>query len=198
MTVKRTFDFLVALGGTIVLLPIFAVIALWIELDSPGSILFAQTRIGKWGRPFKIYKFRTMVTNAETLGKQITTAGDSRITRSGQFLRKYKLDELPQLLNVLKGDMSLVGPRPEVPRYVDLYTIEQRRVLNVRPGITDLASLEFRNENDILARVENPEDVYIQDIMPRKLNLNLQYIACSSFFFDINLVFKTFVRVVAV
>jgi lipopolysaccharide/colanic/teichoic acid biosynthesis glycosyltransferase len=197
MNTKRIFDFCFALIGITILLPIFVAIAIWIKLDSPGSILFRQTRIGQFGREFTIYKFRTMVDNAEALGKQITATNDQRITRSGKLLRKYKLDELPQLFNVLKGEMSFVGPRPEVPQYVALYTGEQRQVLKVRPGITDLASIHFRNEGELLANVQNPEETYIQKIMPYKLELNRNYIHRASLGFDLLLILQTFWRVLA-
>lgn len=191
MVAKRIFDLLFAFVGVIVLLPLFLAIAVWIKLDSPGPVFFRQTRIGQFGREFTIYKFRTMVANAEALGKQITATDDQRITRSGKFIRRYKLDELPQLFNVFKGEMSLVGPRPEVPKYVALYMPEQRLVLEVSPGITDLASLKFRNESDLLAGVPNPEELYIQEIMPQKLELNLKYIAQASLRFDLLIILKT-------
>jgi lipopolysaccharide/colanic/teichoic acid biosynthesis glycosyltransferase len=197
MIAKRLFDIVFSLICLILGLPLFLVIAVWIALDSPGSIFFRQTRIGQFGREFTIYKFRTMVVDAEAKGKQITTTGDSRITKIGKFLRKYKLDELPQFFNVLKGDMSLVGPRPEVPKYVALYTLGQRQVLEVRPGITDLASIQFRNESDLLATVTNPEEVYIQEIMPQKLELNLEYIANANLSFDLLIILRTFWRVLA-
>ncbi len=173
----------------------FFAIAAWIKLDSPGPVVFRQTRIGQFGCEFTLYKFRTMVADAEALGKQITVTDDPRITRSGKFLRKYKLDELPQLFNVVKGEMSLVGPRPEVPKYVALYTPEQRQVLEVPPGITDLASIQFRNESDLLAAVSNSEELYIQKIMPQKLELNLKYIAQARLSFDLLIILKTLWRV---
>lgn len=192
--IKRIFDFVVSLIGIIIISPILLIVAISIKLDSEGSVLFFQKRIGKDGKPFNIYKFRTMVTNAEKLGAQITVGKDNRITRVGAFLRKYKIDELPQLFNVLKGDMSLVGPRPEVPKYVALYTEEERKVLEVRPGITDLASIRYRDENDILAEVENPEEYYINVIMRDKLKLNLEYIEKSNIFYDIYLIIKTIIK----
>jgi lipopolysaccharide/colanic/teichoic acid biosynthesis glycosyltransferase len=191
ISAKRLFDIFFASVGLLVLMFPFAAIALWIRLDSPGSIFFRQTRIGQFGKEFQIYKFRTMVQNAETLGKQITVGEDPRITRSGQFLRKYKLDELPQLINVFKGEMSFVGARPEVPRYVALYSPEQFEVLNMPPGITDLASIQFRNESDLLAQVANPEEFYIQQIMPKKLELNRQYVAQSGLRTDIKIILST-------
>ena len=192
--VKRIFDFLVSLIGIIILSPIFVIVSIAIKLDSRGEVLFLQKRVGRYGKEFNIYKFRTMVTNAEKIGKQITVGKDSRITRVGAFLRKFKIDELPQLFNVLKGDMSLVGPRPEVPKYVALYNEEQRHVLDVRPGITDMASLRYKDENDILGKVDNPEEYYINIIMRDKLNLNLEYIEKSNLFFDIYLIIKTIIK----
>lgn len=191
---KRIFDFLLSLIGVIILSPIFIIVSISIKIDSEGSVLFLQKRVGRYGKEFNIYKFRTMVTDAERLGKQITVGKDNRITRVGAFLRKFKIDELPQLFNVLKGDMSLVGPRPEVPKYVDLYTDEQRKVLDVRPGITDMASLRYKDENDILGKVENPEEYYINVIMKDKLRLNLEYIEKSNVFFDIYLIVKTVIK----
>lgn len=192
--IKRIFDFVASLIGIIIISPILTIVAICIKLDSKGKVLFLQKRIGKKGKPFNIYKFRTMVSDAEKLGKQITIGKDSRITRVGAFLRKYKIDELPQLFNVLKGDMSLVGPRPEVPKYVDLYTEEERKVLEVRPGITDLASLRYSDENEILGKVENPEEYYINVIMKDKLKLNLEYIEKSNIIFDIYLIIKTIIK----
>ena len=192
--VKRIFDFLFSLFGIIILSPIFIIVSIAIKLDSKGSILFLQKRVGRYGKEFNIYKFRTMVTDAEKLGKQITVGKDNRITRVGAFLRKFKIDELPQLFNVLKGDMSLVGPRPEVPKYVALYNEEQRKVLDIRPGITDMASLRYKDENDILGKVDNPEEYYINVIMKDKLNLNLEYIEKSNVFFDIYLILKTIIK----
>lgn len=192
--IKRIFDFVVSLVGVIVISPILLIVAIAIKIDSKGNVLFLQKRVGRNGKPFYIYKFRTMVTDAEKLGKQITVGKDNRITKVGAFLRKYKIDELPQLLNVVKGDMSLVGPRPEVPRYVELYSEEERRVLEVRPGITDLASLRYKDENDILGKVENPEEYYINVIMKDKLKLNLEYIEKSNILLDISLIFKTIIK----
>lgn len=196
MISKRVFDLLCAILGLIMLSPVILMIALWIMLDSPGPIFFKQIRVGRFGKEFYMYKFRTMVVNAEALGSQLTVANDRRITRSGQFLRKSKLDELPQLYNVLKGDMSLVGPRPEVPKYVALYTAAQRQVLTVQPGITDLASIEFRNESELLAGKENFEELYIQEIMPRKLELNQQYIAQMGVFSDLRIIAQTLMKLV--
>lgn len=191
---KRCFDFIVSFIGIIILLPVFIIVSIAIKLDSKGDILFLQKRVGRYGKEFNIYKFRTMVTDAEKIGKQITIGKDDRITKVGAFLRRFKIDELPQLLNVFKGDMSLVGPRPEVPKYVSLYNEEQRKVLNVRPGITDMASLRYKDENDILGKVEDPEEYYINVIMKDKLNLNLEYIEKSNVFFDIYLIVKTIIK----
>ncbi|WP_300385760.1 sugar transferase [Clostridium sp.] len=192
--IKRVFDFIVSLFGVVIISPLLLIVSIAIKIDSKGNILFLQKRVGKKEKPFYIYKFRTMVTDAEKLGKQITVGDDIRITKVGTFLRKYKIDELPQLLNVLKGDMSLVGPRPEVPRYVELYTKEEKKVLDIRPGITDLASLRYKDENDILGKVENPEEYYINVIMKDKLKLNLEYIEKSNIIFDISLIFKTIIK----
>jgi lipopolysaccharide/colanic/teichoic acid biosynthesis glycosyltransferase len=192
---KRLFDVFFALVGLVVFLPVLVVGAIWIKLDSPGPILFKQVRVGRLGREFKIYKFRTMVVNAESLGKQITIGEDRRITASGKWLRKFKFDEVPQIFNVLKGDMSLVGPRPEVPNYVKMYAPEQRRVLEVRPGITDLASIEFRRESDLLAQFADPEYAYIHEIMPKKLAMNLQYIDRANLVTDFSIIMQTLYKV---
>lgn len=192
--IKRIFDILASGIGIIILSPILVIMAIVITLDSEGEILFKQKRVGKDEKCFNIFKFRTMVTNAESLGKQITVGKDSRITKVGAFLRKYKLDELPQLFNVFLGDMSLVGPRPEVPRYVALYTEKQKEVLKVKPGITDLASLKYSDENDVLADIEDPERYYINVIMQDKLKLNLEYIEKSNIFLDISIIFKTILK----
>ena len=192
--VKRIFDLICSTLGLIVLSPILIVIAIRIKTDSDGPVFFKQIRIGEKNKEFEILKFRTMVVDAEKLGRQITVGNDSRITKIGAFLRKYKLDELPQLINVFKGDMSLVGPRPEVPRYVEMYNEEQRRVLEVKPGITDLASIRYRDENGLLGEAENPDDFYINTIMPDKLALNLEYINKNNIFLDIYIILKTIVK----
>ena len=176
LIIKRIFDIVASLGGLIILSPMLIIVAICIKLDSKGPVFFKQKRVGKNKKIFEIYKFRTMVTDAEKLGKQITVGNDSRITRVGKFIRKCKLDELPQLINVVKGEMSLVGPRPEVPRYVELYDEYQEQILLVQPGITDYASIEYRNENDILGNSSNPEETYIEEIMPTKIELNMKYI----------------------
>lgn len=192
--IKRLFDIIASSIGIVILSPIFLFVSIAIKIGSKGDVFFKQVRVGKDHKEFNILKFRTMITNAESLGKQITVGNDNRITKVGAFLRKLKIDELPQLINVFKGDMSLVGPRPEVPKYVKLYNDEQKRVLDVRPGITDIASLRYKDENDILGKVENPEEYYINTIMPDKLNLNLEYIEKNNIVFDIYLIIKTIVK----
>ena len=198
MTAKRIFDLFFTVPGLIVLLPFFVLIALWIKLDSKGPVFYRQERVGRYGETFKIYKFRTMVENADKIGGAITIGNDPRITKVGRFLRKYKIDELPQLINVLKGEMSLVGPRPEVIKYVNLYTSEQKEVLNLMPGITDPASIKYRNENILLAASRDtyeasydPEQVYIQEIMPDKIRINLEYASRATIFTDFKVVVKT-------
>jgi lipopolysaccharide/colanic/teichoic acid biosynthesis glycosyltransferase len=190
-TSKRVFDFILALVGLTITFPIFLIISLLIKLDSKGPVFFKQIRVGKGGKPFFIYKFRTMVKDADKLGKSLTTKDDPRITRVGKFLRKYKLDELPQLINVLKGEMSFVGPRPEVPEYVKKFGREFDYILRVKPGITDFASIEFRDENELLEERENAEDFYLKEILPKKLNLNRKYVENRSFIVDIILILKT-------
>ena len=192
--VKRAFDIICSGLGIIVLSPVLIIIAILIKKGSDGPVFFKQIRVGEKGRNFEILKYRTMVVDAEKLGRQITVGNDNRITKIGGFLRKYKLDELPQLFNVFKGDMSLVGPRPEVPRYVELYNEEQRKVLEVKPGITDLASIQYRDENALLGTAEDPDDMYINTIMPDKLALNLEYIRKSNIFFDIYIIINTIIK----
>ncbi|HCW52374.1 sugar transferase [Clostridium sp. SM-530-WT-3G] len=192
--IKRLFDIVASGIGIIVLSPLLLIIALRIKTGSDGPVFFKQVRVGKDGKEFEILKFRTMVVNAEKLGRQITVGADNRITKVGGFLRKYKLDELPQLFNVFKGDMSLVGPRPEVPRYVAMYTEEQRKVLSVKPGITDLASIRYRDENELLGKAENPDEFYINTIMPDKLALNMEYIKKSNVFYDIYIIIETIIK----
>ena len=193
---KRCFDIFFSLLGITLLLWLFLIIAIAIKCSSKGPVLFKQERVGRHGKNFKIWKFRSMVVDAEAKGMQITTDGDNRITKVGKFIRKTKIDELPQLFNVLSGKMSFVGPRPEVPKYVAMYNDEQLRVLSVKPGITDLASIEFRNENDLLDGDADPERKYIEEIMPAKLDLNLKYIEKAGFFYDIGLIFKTIGKVI--
>jgi lipopolysaccharide/colanic/teichoic acid biosynthesis glycosyltransferase len=192
MITKRIFDLTLTIPGLLLLSPLLVVIALWIKLDSPGPVLFRQQRTGRHGEYFKVLKFRTMVMDAETHGEKITVAGDPRITRSGFFLRKYKLDELPQLFNVVKGEMSLVGPRPEVPEYVKYYPNDAKQlVLSVPPGITDLASIKFRKENELLASAPDPVATYINDIIPAKLSYYKEYVLHRSLLMDIKLIIKT-------
>ncbi len=192
--VKRVFDITCSGLGIIILSPVLIIIAILIKKGSDGPVFFKQIRVGEKGKKFEILKYRTMVVDAEKLGRQITVGNDSRITKIGGFLRKYKLDELPQLFNVFKGDMSLVGPRPEVPRYVELYNEEQRKVLDVKPGITDLASIRYKDENDLLGTAEDPDDMYINTIMPDKLALNLEYIRKSNVFFDVYIIINTIIK----
>ena len=193
---KRCFDIFFSLFGITLLCWLFLIIAIAIKCSSKGPVLFKQERVGRHGKTFKIWKFRSMIVDAEAKGMQITTDGDDRITKVGKFIRKTKIDELPQLFNVLSGKMSFVGPRPEVPKYVAMYNDEQLRVLSVKPGITDLASIEFRNENDLLDNDDDPERKYIEEIMPAKLALNLKYIEKAGFFYDIGLIFKTIGKVI--
>lgn len=188
---KRLLDVLLAAAGLLLTAPLLLFLALAVRCDSPGPVLFRQERVGRGGRPFRILKFRTMVADAPARGPALTAGRDPRITRTGAWLRRYKLDELPQLLNVLAGDMSFVGPRPEVPRYVALYSPEQRAVLQVRPGITDPASLTYRREADMLAHAEDPEELYVRTIMPAKLALNLAYLARRSLVRDLLIIVRT-------
>jgi lipopolysaccharide/colanic/teichoic acid biosynthesis glycosyltransferase len=189
---KRLFDFVASFFGLVLLAPIFILAAIWIKLDSKGCVFFRQERVGFQGDLFRIHKFRTMILNAEKKGKQITVATDHRITSAGRFLRKYKLDELPQLIDVLVGDMSLVGPRPEVPKYINYYSDNDRIViLSVRPGITDNASIEFRNEGNYLASFNDPEATYINELLPKKIALHRKYIIECSFIGDLKIIFKT-------
>jgi lipopolysaccharide/colanic/teichoic acid biosynthesis glycosyltransferase len=194
---KRTFDIVVAAIGLVLLLPLFLVIAILIKIDSHGPIFFRQERIGKGFRPFLIYKFRTMVENAIETGSPITYGDDLRITRAGRILRKSKIDELPQLFNVLKGEMNLVGPRPEVRQFVELFRQDYEEILRVRPGITDLASLKYRDESEILGRSGNPRKEYLTQVLPDKINLGKQYVRSSSFVFDLRLIFKTLFKLIA-
>lgn len=193
---KRIFDLLFVVPGLLILSPILLFIALWIMMDSRGGVFYRQIRVGKDGKDFKIFKFRTMHENADQLGLLTVGGRDPRITRAGYILRKYKLDELPQLLNVLNGTMSLVGPRPEVRKYVNLYNAEQLKVLNVKPGITDRASILFRNENDLLAKAADPEQFYIQEVMPEKLKMNLAYIENQSLINDLQIILQTIAKLI--
>lgn len=189
---KRLFDIVASGCGLLVLSPVLLFVAIWIKLDSPGPVFYRQVRVGYRNKDFRIFKFRSMRIGADK-GSLVTIGGrDPRITRSGYFIRKYKLDELPQLINVFVGDMSLVGPRPEVRHYVDYWTPEQMHVLDVRPGITDPASIKFRNENELMGQAENPEEYYIQVIMQEKIKLYLEYVQNASFWYDLKLIFQTF------
>ena len=192
---KRAFDIVASFFGLIILFLPFLCIALAIKLTSRGPVFFRQVRVGRNGKEFRIFKFRTMVTDAEKKGLQITVGQDKRVTFVGKILRKTKMDELPQLINVFAGQMSFVGPRPEVPHYVGMYSEYQRNVLRVRPGITELASIVYRDENEVLGQSEDPEKTYIEEIMPKKIELNLQYIRKMSFWYDIKLIFQTFAAI---
>ena len=193
---KRTMDIVLSACALAVLWPLLLLIALAIWIDDPGPVFYRQVRVGRNGKTFRIFKFRSMVMDADKKGLAITVGRDSRITRVGAVLRKTKLDELAQLLNVFLGQMSFVGPRPEVPKYVELYTPYQRQVLLVRPGITDYASIAYRNENDLLAGAPNPEAMYIEQIMPDKIELNMKYLREISPLADIRLILKTIVAVI--
>ena len=194
---KRLFDLLFSSLGLVVVSPMLLVIALLVWLEDRGPVFYRQVRVGFQGKPFRIWKFRSMVLNADRLGLAITVGRDPRITRVGLFLRQTKLDELPQLLNVFFGEMSFVGPRPEVQKYVDLYSPKQRQVLDLQPGITDLASIKYRSEAELLAASSDPERTYIDVIMPEKIRLNLEYAQSSSVFADVRIIVETLVRVVA-
>lgn len=187
----RAFNIIASAAGLVVLSPMLVAIAILVRLDSAGSVLFRQTRVGRGFRPFVIYKFRTMVPDAEQVGRQITVGRDSRVTRVGHVLRKTKADELPQLVNVLKGDMSLVGPRPEVPRYVEMFRADYEAILSVRPGITDIASLHFKNEGDLLAESADPDRTYVTEILPEKIRLAKHYIDRRTLLFDLTLILRT-------
>jgi lipopolysaccharide/colanic/teichoic acid biosynthesis glycosyltransferase len=189
---KRLFDIVASGLGLIVLSPLFLILAIWIKLDSKGPVFYRQVRVGYKNKDFRIFKFRSMRVGADK-GSLVTIGGhDPRVTRSGYFIRKFKFDELPQLINVFLGEMSLVGPRPEVRHYVDYWTPEQMHVLDVRPGITDPASIKFRNENELMEKAEDPEKYYIEVIMQEKIKLYLEYVEKHSFFYDLGLIFKTF------
>ena len=192
---RRGFDLTASVAGLVILGPVLALVAALVAATSPGPVLYRQERVGRRGRPFRIYKFRTMRTDAEASGGQLTVGDDPRITSLGRWLRAAKLDELPQLLNVVKGDMALVGPRPEVPRYVAMYTARQRRVLSVRPGITDPASIAYRDEGGVLAAAEDPERAYVETIMPHKLELNLAYLKRRTLTRDVAVILLTLLRV---
>lgn len=189
---KRVFDTLFSFAGLIVLSPVFLIIAVIIKSDSKGSVIYRQTRVGKDGKDFELYKFRSMKTESDKEGLLTVGGKDPRITKSGYFLRKYKLDELPQLVNVFKGDMSFVGPRPEVRKYTELYDENQKKVLSIRPGITDVASIKYRNENELLEKSSNPEKYYIEEIMTDKIRMNLDYMNDRSLLRDVKVIFRTF------
>lgn len=195
LVIKRIFDIIVALILTVIALPFMLIIALWIKCDSKGKVFFLQKRVTKYGRVFNIIKFRTMVSNAEQLGTQVTVSNDSRITKAGKFLRKCRLDELPQLFNVLKGDMSFVGTRPEVEKYVDRYTDEMMATLLMPAGITSLASIKFKDEEKLLSGADDTDDVYVNTVLPQKMKYNLEYIKRFNFFYDIKIMFMTFFAV---
>lgn len=192
---KRLFDILASFIGLLFLFPFLLIIGLWVGLSSPGGVFYIQERVGKNGKKFGLYKFRSMRTNADQSGKLTVGAKDARITKAGYFIRKYKLDELPQLLNVLKGEMSLVGPRPEVEQYTKLYNEEQKEVLTVKPGITDYASLEYFEENKLLGESDNPEKTYIEEVMPAKLALNKKYIEEVGLLTDLKIITQTILRI---
>lgn len=188
---KRMLDVVIAIVVVAMLTPLALVLALLIKLDSPGPVFFRQVRVGFHGRPFRIFKFRTMVVNADKLGGPSTTADDRRITRVGRWIRRFNLDELPQLMNVLKGEMSIVGPRPEVPQYVALFSEEEREILSVRPGITDWATLWIRDEGRFLAGSDDPERTYLEKIWPEKHRLALEYVRGRSLAVDFEIMGKT-------
>lgn len=192
----RFFDILFSSLGVVVLSPLFLVLAVWIKLDSKGPVFYKQSRVGKNDEDFRLYKFRTMVVNADKKGLITVGGRDLRVTRAGYFLRKYKLDELPQLVNVLRGNMSLVGPRPEVRKYVEMYTSEQRKVLSVKPGLTDYASIHYIDENRVLAKSDDPERTYIDIIIPEKIRYNMKYIENRSVKEYFKIIFMTLGKIV--
>jgi len=191
LVAKRALDLLVAVPALVVVSPVLAVVAVLIRRKDGGPAIYASKRVGKDGRPFRMYKFRTMVVDAERIGGPSTAADDPRLTRIGERLRRYKLDEVPQLWNVVRGEMSLVGPRPEVPAYVDLYTPNERRLLSVKPGITDWASIRFRDEGEILRGAADPEQAYMERIRPAKVQLGLEYVRRQSFWIDLAILAAT-------
>lgn len=193
---KRLFDILSSGISLVVLSPLFAVLAIWIKADSRGPVFYRQVRVGRGNKDFRLYKFRSMRPDSDKLGLITVGGHDPRVTRSGYYIRKYKLDELPQLINVFVGDMSIVGPRPEVRKYVDMYTPGQMRVLSVRPGITSLASIRYRNENEILAASDDPDRCYIEQVMPDKLAIDLEYVDRATLWNDICLIFSTFKEII--
>lgn len=193
---KRVFDIIFSLTVLLLFLPLGLVISVLILISSKGGIFYKQTRIGKNKKPFSLLKFRSMKIESDKKGKLTVGMNDKRITKIGGFIRKYKLDEFPQFINVIKGDMSIVGPRPEVKEYVDLYNEEELKILNVKPGITDYASLEYFRENEVLAQSKNPEKTYIEEIMPKKIALNYKYLKNPTLFHDFKIIFKTILRII--
>jgi lipopolysaccharide/colanic/teichoic acid biosynthesis glycosyltransferase len=193
--VKRLFDITFAILGFIILIPVFLIVAILIKTEDGGPVFYRGVRVGQFGKPFRIFKFRTMVVNADKIGGPSTADDDPRITKIGKFLRKYKLDELPQLINVLKGEMSFVGPRPEVPFYVNMFTEEEKKILTVKPGITDWASLWDSDEGAILAGSSDPEKTYMEKIRPQKLRLQLKYVNEHSFFIDLKIILETLIKI---
>ena len=193
---KRTCDIILSAIGLLCLSPLLLLVALWVKLDSPGPVFYRQVRVGRNNQDFRIYKFRSMYTDSDKRGLITIGGRDPRVTHAGNYIRKFKLDELPQLINVLVGDMSFVGPRPEVRKYVNLYMPEQMHVLDVRPGITDAASIKYRNENDILATQPEPERYYIEVIMQDKLRINLDYVANHTIRGDLRLILNTFLAII--
>jgi len=197
MFVKRMFDLSFSLLGVFLLTPLLVLVAILIKFDSRGPVIYKQIRVGQYGKLFRIYKFRTMVVNADKKGFNITIGNDSRITKTGDFLRKYKLDELPQLFNVIRGEMSLVGPRPEVPEYIDTYgEMERRIVLSLKPGLTDYASIEFRNENELLSESQDVHNDYIEKILPIKKRFYIRYVKERSLWLDFKLITKTLLLII--
>ena len=193
---KRLFDIVGSAVGLVVLSPLFVGLAIWIKKESKGPVFYKQKRVGRNGKEFQLFKFRSMRIGSDKLGLLTIGGSDPRITRAGNFIRKYKLDEFPQLINVLIGNMSVVGPRPEVSKYVNLYNEEQLKVLKVKPGITDWASIKYRNENDLLARSDRPEEFYISEVMPAKLALSLQYIEKHNLITDLRIIWLTLKNIV--
>ncbi|MCG3117558.1 MAG: sugar transferase [Candidatus Manganitrophus sp. SA1] len=196
---KRLFDFTIALSGLVLLSPLLIIVALVIKLESKGPVFYRGARVGRYGKPFKIYKFRSMVQDAERQGASSTAAGDMRVTRCGHFIRKFKLDEFSQLINVLVGDMSLVGPRPEVQKFVDMYTEEEKAILTVRPGITDWSSIKFHNEGEIIeaSGIEDADEAYAKLIRPEKLRLQLKYVKERNLWVDIKIIITTVSTIVS-
>lgn len=187
---KRIFDIVSSIIALVIFSPVLIIISIWIAIDSPGGVFYRQIRVGKNRKEFGLFKFRSMRSGADKKG-QITIGNDARVTKVGRFIRRFKIDEIPQLINIIKGDMSVVGPRPEVPKYVNMYSDEQLKVLTVLPGLTDYASIEYLDEQKILGAAADPDKAYVEEVMPAKLKLNLKYIADRSFGLDIKLVFRT-------